>query len=1410
MTKTLLPEKTFLLILCLAYNTFYLPAQTISYLIPDIGASGQNTYVEFIGPYNQNGNFGTDGLYTNNVGDAVRVVCANSADTGKVTFGPVVVGWSGKMVSTQVFVAPGLTPNSTDWQQLLPAYKIPVQVLLNGTAYSNVDTFYIVQPQPAITISGAAVLGSGGGLGTRSRRGAMLVSSLDIQAGANVTVSTADCDPYTAGNQGYLPIHILSTGIISIANGATVSVSALGGQIPDAGPGGGGGGTESWTNNTTCGGGPNAAGAGFTGGGTEKFCCLETPGPGTGSTSACLGCGLDGLNGVQGGAGGTVSCTDQDDAAGGTGHPFGTSGDDDLSPGGYGGGSGWAAYAGGGYGSAGTAQNAGSEGMVNGNPEMVPFAGGSGGSGGVAGPGTTRGGGGGGGGALLLYSYLSNNIVAGGQVLSKGGAGVVGATTYSGGGGGSGGGVLMSAKLGSAGSGAVSVAGSTGGVGGVGQGGNGGAGRVRFDGPFSPQPSVTPIPGAGSATSFNGPSMDTSQYVQRVFTITGTGNGQAVNIYLKPQGKPWALVATVSGYTSNWTQEIVLPCPDTVFLLTAAQQIANPGAAQYTMDPAWTLSQAAANFLYTSGHFTAAFTANPVCQNVATQFTDQSTGTAGHAVEWLWNFGDNGTSTIQNPGHTYATAGSYTVLLLAADTANCPDTISHTVVVYPLPVTAFTASPVCLNTPPTQFNNLSTGATQWLWTFNDGSNSTLQSPSHVYTAATNYSDTLIAITNNGCTDTVTQTVVVYPVPVASFTAANVCFPSVITFNNTSTGAVAYGWSFGDGTTSIIPSPTHTYAAAGSYAVTLIAISNMGCADTIVQTVVVSPKPVAAFTAPGVCVGTASVFTNTSTVTTGSIVAIAWSFGDAGVSTLPNPTHTYAAFGTYTAALIVQTDSSCADTVSNQVQVYQNPVAAFIADTPCIGKPTQFTDQTTPLGLATLFSWAFGDAGTSTLENPVHTYATAGNFNVVFIATSANNCADTITNPILVKGSGKAQFTAPDVCLNNPTIFTNNSDTATYPIGSWNWNFGNNTGTSTQSSGSYVYPATGTYTVTLIADFANGCADTAAQPVTVYVLPTDTATVNNVTCFGKGNGSIVVTPVDGQTPFIYNWSNGFTGGNNASLSPGNYVVTFTDAHQCTGTAGYTITQPTQLYADTVITPIVCYGLNNGSIALTDTGGTPPYAYLWNTGDQSNMINNLAPGTYTVTISDFELCSLTETVVLQQTPPYQIVLDSVATINLGESIQLNTTTLNGTATSWLWSPDNFLSCTQCPNPVVQPYLTFTYMVQSTSDKGCEASNSVTVTVIPAYSVYFPNAFTPNGDGVDDFFEVFGNKDVWQFFSIEIFDRLGEKVFESNDMNFKWDGMFKGKPLPVGVYVYEARVVYTDNHTDKLYKGGVTLLK
>jgi gliding motility-associated-like protein len=91
-----------------------------------------------------------------------------------------------------------------------------------------------------------------------------------------------------------------------------------------------------------------------------------------------------------------------------------------------------------------------------------------------------------------------------------------------------------------------------------------------------------------------------------------------------------------------------------------------------------------------------------------------------------------------------------------------------------------------------------------------------------------------------------------------------------------------------------------------------------------------------------------------------------------------------------------------------------------------------------------------------------------------------------------------------------------------------------------------------------------------------------------------------------------------------------------------------------------------------------------------------------------------------------------------------------------------------------------------------------------------IFIPNVFTPNGDGNNDFFEVFGNKEAWKQFEVQVFDRWGEKVYESFDMNFKWDGTFKGKDMMPAVFVYQIHITYLDNYTDKLYKGSVTLVR
>ena len=186
-----------------------------------------NTYMKSLAPYNQENNFGVDGFYLNNPGDVVQVVCANKADTTKIVIGPVIVSWNGKSISTQIFVMPDQMPNSDDWRQINSAFKIPLQILVNGNA-SNIDTFYIVSPQPAIISNASGTIGSGGTWGFRSRRGAMIVDSMILSGAGTYSFDSTDCDVATPGNQGYLPMNVLSVGRIKINNSSTLSISATG------------------------------------------------------------------------------------------------------------------------------------------------------------------------------------------------------------------------------------------------------------------------------------------------------------------------------------------------------------------------------------------------------------------------------------------------------------------------------------------------------------------------------------------------------------------------------------------------------------------------------------------------------------------------------------------------------------------------------------------------------------------------------------------------------------------------------------------------------------------------------------------------------------------------------------------------------------------------------------------------------------------------------------------------------------------------------------------------------------------------------------------------------------------------------------------------------------------------------
>jgi gliding motility-associated-like protein len=235
------------------------------------------------------------------------------------------------------------------------------------------------------------------------------------------------------------------------------------------------------------------------------------------------------------------------------------------------------------------------------------------------------------------------------------------------------------------------------------------------------------------------------------------------------------------------------------------------------------------------------------------------------------------------------------------------------------------------------------------------------------------------------------------------------------------------------------------------------------------------------------------------------------------------------------------------------------------------------------------------------------------------------------------------------------------------------------------------------------------------------------------------------------------------------------------------------------------------LHDGAVEIIAQTFNPPPVFTWSNGAHTPSISGVGPGTYTVTISDAHNCTVDTSVTIRTDTSFIIIAyPSDTTIDLGASVPISVLSSGDSIASIYWQPTAGLSCFDCVSPVASPVQTTYYVATVTSDSGCVASGYVNITVIPKHVIFIPDVFTPNGDGNNDYFEVYGNKAAWKQFEVKIFDRIGEKVYESNDMNFKWDGTFKGKPCNPAVFVYLIDVVYIDDVPDKLYKGSITLLR
>jgi gliding motility-associated-like protein len=542
---------------------------------------------------------------------------------------------------------------------------------------------------------------------------------------------------------------------------------------------------------------------------------------------------------------------------------------------------------------------------------------------------------------------------------------------------------------------------------------------------------------------------------------------------------------------------------------------------------------------------------------------------------WEWNFGDGGSSNQQFPSHDYQNDGLYDVSLIVTDNNGCRDTLIKPQYIQlrnPVPDFSLDQPAGCpgLLVKFTDMSLADTTLVSWSWDFGDGTNSSVQSPSHVYGSSGQY-DVSLTITNIlGCSQTMRRrnAVSVSIPPEARFglTDSISCTPFALDIQDQSLAVsspiVSWQWDFGNGDTALQQEPSYVYFDPGTYLLKLTTVDALGCADSMVKQVVATKYPRADFRSADT-VGCAPHLAAFSDLSGGDypVVSWLWDFGDGNTSTLRNPIHNYEQDGVYSVSLVVFDQNGCSDTLlrPNYIRL-THPVANFVASPleGCEGLTVNFTS--TSLADTTLVSWLwdFGDGNTSIQENPSHVYQQWGTYDVSLTVTNILGCRDTIMLPnyVEVTEPPTAAFAASDTTSCGPfqVNFTDWSSSI-FGISQWEWFVDGNPQATSQNS-SYFFTEAGTYTVDLVVTDTKGCTDTSSLDLSLFDLPE----VDFVASDTLGCAPMTVSFTDRSVPSPVSWQWDFGDGSNSSdqnpahtyQQDGIYSVslTVTDANGCT--------------------------------------------------------------------------------------------------------------------------------------------------------------------------------------------------------------------------------------------------------------------
>ncbi|HET9058172.1 MAG TPA: PKD domain-containing protein [Chitinophagaceae bacterium] len=764
-----------------------------------------------------------------------------------------------------------------------------------------------------------------------------------------------------------------------------------------------------------------------------------------------------------------------------------------------------------------------------------------------------------------------------------------------------------------------------------------------------------------------------------------------------------------------------------------------------------------------------------LCEKNTITFNDSSYTAVGNIIKWNWDLNDGTTfsNSNNNPfNYTYSNWGDYNIQLsVEADNGCVSPLFSKAVHINPLPKPNFVLPEICLNDAIAQFVDLTTiedgsqSQFSYKWVLDDPAATPanpnvyfVQNPQHTYSSVGNYTAKLIVTSNNGCIDSLQQSFTVNgDNPVADFNFASVnsyCSNDTLAIVNISTvnfGTITkveifWDWANNPGLkeTDDVPftnkSYRHVYLnyqtpPTKTFQVRLVAYSGITCVGDVIKSVTIKASPKVQFNnIPGICLE-AQPYQVTQAMELGGFSG-SFGYSGNGISSTGLFDPANAGAGVHTIKFLFIASNGCRDSATNTIEVWPRPTADFTVDYPtCETLPITFNDISDPhVGNIVQWNWNYGDGGNSVGRPSSHIFDTAGNYMVTLNVVTDRACTSIpTTKAVLVNSLPSVDFDLPKVCLPsgtapfiNKTTIADGSDAQL----SYLWNFGDpnangsNPNTSTVKNPTHNYYTLGSYTVSLTAISKDGCLNLLSKQLT-DVFPQPQAKFNSV------------NEVCEETP-----------------------IQFTD--ESTG----------------IVRDINKWQWNFGD-GTTSSLQNPVHAYK----QAGEYFTTLSVYTTEGCVSNLEQKKITirPYPVINAGPDLFVLEDGQQTIQAKASIAIPF----GSIEEYRWTPRTYLSADTVLNPVIiNPRQDITYKLTVTGTGGCITTDEVFVKVLKVLVI--PNTFTPNGDGINDKWEI-QYLDNYPGCVVEIFNTAGQLLFRSVNYDKPWDGTYKGNPLPLGTYYY-----------------------